>query len=58
MFIHYTYFYMLFPLREAIPIMFEGIIIHDQILQTWIGHNATCYMQHVTKRIVVHIHAV
>ena len=49
---------MLFPLREAIPIMFEGIITHDQILQTWIGHNATCYMEHVTKRIVVHIHAV
>ena len=40
MFLHYMYFDLLFPLTKAIPIMFTT---HYQTLQTWIGHNATCY---------------
>ena len=32
-----------FPLTKAIPIMFEHVTAHYQILQTWIGHDATHY---------------
>ena len=32
-----------FPLTKAIPIMFERVTTHYQILQTWIGDNATLY---------------
>ena len=34
---------LLFPLTEAIPIMFERVTTHYQPLKTWTGHNATCY---------------
>ena len=32
-----------FPLTKAIPIMFEQVTTYYQTLQTWIGHDATCY---------------
>ena len=32
-----------FPLTKAISVTFEGVTTHYQTLQTWIGHNATCY---------------
>ena len=34
---------MLFPLKKAISTMFERVTTHYQILQIWIGHNATRY---------------
>ena len=43
MFIHYMYADILFPLTKAIPIMFERIATHYQILQTWIVRDATRY---------------
>ena len=43
MLIHYMYVDVFFPLTKAIPIMFEQVTTHYQTLQTWIGHDATCY---------------
>ena len=34
---------ILFPLTNAIPIMFEHVTSHYQTLQTWISHNTTRY---------------
>ena len=42
-FIHYIYVDILFPLTKAITTMFERVATYYQTLQTWIGHNATCY---------------
>ena len=41
--VHYMYAYTLFPLAKAIPIMFERLTTHYQILETRIGHNETRY---------------
>ena len=32
-----------FPLTKDISVTFEGVTTHYQTLQTWIGHNVTCY---------------
>ena len=37
------YVVILFSLTKAIPILFEYVTTHYQTLQTWIGHDATCY---------------
>ena len=37
------YVEILFPLTKVISIKFEPVITLCQTLQTWIGHNATCY---------------
>ena len=34
---------ILFPLTNAIPIMFENVTTHYQTLHTWVGHNVTRY---------------
>ena len=42
-FIQYMYVDIFSPLAKAIPIMFDHVTTHYQTLQTWIGHDATCY---------------
>ena len=43
MFINYMYVDILLSLTKAFPIIFECVTTHFQILQTWIGPDATCY---------------
>ena len=34
---------VIFRLTKAIPTVFGRATTHYQTLQTWIGHNSTCY---------------
>ena len=43
MFINYVYVDILLSLTKAFPIIFECVTTHFQILQTWIGPDATRY---------------
>ena len=43
MFIHHVHVDILFPLTNAIPIMFERVTTYYQTLKTWLYHNATRY---------------
>ena len=44
MVIHYMYVAILFQLTKAVPIFFERVITYYQTLQTWIGYDATHYL--------------
>ena len=51
---------ILFPLTKAIPVMIERVTTHYQTLQTWLGHNATCYhnfkaLPHALPHVLLYI---